>query len=1131
MIDVWLTARNVWDVAIAPDDRNIRAVVTSSLTRDEPVEVWVTEDGGRNWELTRFEIAYGANDGWISAIDISPSYDGKRDIAVGIRNGGAATSNLDIWVLQSPSFASWKLQTVLPAQADDGCDVLDLNFSLTYTGDAALGVVFADGTHTYFNVALRDFATNDIASWAHATDVEVCDPANPGTSPSRTEIITADLELPSDFSGQSASLRRAYVSTDDAGGGASVGIFRIDDTVVYELMDTTGDAAQRIATIDYYGTYASGKLLAGEVLGYPCTATVPTWFTDSPTVCPIPCWYPALKPTTGAAGDQGTCAAGDKDGQGNAQVAWTGEGLLAVAATGSSERFTAPNWWQGFLAIPIHEDESAFGYSRNNGETWNQTGLIDTTIDWFNDVAPAADCTTIYLASSNIFKPPQEFPPETPPETTFCSGFDSVWRSSINPEVESPHSPVWPIGTYWERVLCRVTAPDCTGAQTDAPLLRLAPDKTDGQIVFWAAQDPVVCQDVATFDDGIAMWSPDFGDYWADITPREPVQDFCAESSTLLYFLSKDGLVQKMPYTGTAWSSAEPNADTQLGVAHTIVAQAEGKVLCGSDETMTAVSYSVAYSLDAAETWSAILGQLPTNGSVHVAFDPDFDNNATIYAADDNAPCSTGANRGTVYRNTIPSYGRWEDLDMMAAANGAIGSGVGVPHAVGQYGIQLAFTGANGQTALYSAHTDDGTDDCACDDEDTNSAVCRTLWPLDGMPKPGIVWDCLDVFQPSTVTGIEFTLEPWSLKLCGCLTLHTDTTLWAIDARHYDPDTNQGMLWAFTDCVAKAGPALITEDGMLIGCDPVSGRNQEVNLCWEQLCLASAYDIEVAKDEDFTIRVIDWVTDGADDIADPSDTIAACWWYNAGTFLQPVDVTQPCCYIPAGAQASDRGVTGGSAIAFFGNFECGHIYYWRVMVRECATGQIVRSPWSEVNSFGIKAGLPVQTEYYGIKLLAPSNGCRGCPVSPVSFSWAPYKGISKYQLVLAKDAAITDIIAEAEVGNTAAYEYEGTLDYSASYFWCVRPLEPSTDDWSATFSFTTETAPPPPPATPVEPPSLWEKLVAPMRMAGDYIASLEFQGRPVGPAPLGFWVGLVVTCVLAIAWVVSLVYIYRRVRK
>ena len=111
-------------------------------------------------------------------------------------------------------------------------------------------------------------------------------------------------------------------------------------------MDTTGQGplGRRIGDIAYYGTYASGKLIAGEVIGDCCTATVMTWFTDSPTTCPIPCWYPALKPPTGAAGHDlcwndpalvpgDCCAPGDRE-YGNALVEWLADGTLAYSATG-----------------------------------------------------------------------------------------------------------------------------------------------------------------------------------------------------------------------------------------------------------------------------------------------------------------------------------------------------------------------------------------------------------------------------------------------------------------------------------------------------------------------------------------------------------------------------------------------------------------------------------------------------------------------------------------------------------------------------------------------------------------------------------------------------------------------------
>jgi hypothetical protein len=98
------------------------------------------------------------------------------------------------------------------------------------------------------------------------------------------------------------------------------------------------------------------------------------------------------------------------------------------------------------------------------------------------------------------------------------------------------------------------------------------------------------------------------------------------------------------------------------------------------------------------------------------------------------------------------------------------------------------------------------------------------------------------------------------------------------------------------------------------------------------------------------------------------------------------------------------------------------------------------------------------TPYYGVQLLSPNNGGMGIPVKPVSFSWSPFKETTKYKFVLAKDAAMTQIVKEADV-TTTAYECDGTLDYSTNYFWRVMAIEPAPSDWSAVFSFLTEAAP------------------------------------------------------------------------
>ena len=305
-------------------------------------------------------------------------------------------------------------------------------------------------------------------------------------------------------------------------------------------------------------------------------------------------------------------------------------------------------------ASAFDNDESAFAWSRNNGETWNQVSLIDTTIDWFNDVAISPDCTTLYLASVNRNV------------GMGCNEFDSVWRTTINPNVAAPLPAVPPLGTYWERVFCHTTSGNCNVVQTDLPILRVVEsctDKKDGEIVGWAAEN---ANATSSITGGVLAWSPDFGDYWAVVTPRDPVQDFTFESSTIVYTLSVGGLVQRLPYTGTAWSTNLPSYDTTISYGHTIAAVPDGKILVGA---AAHAPYPGSYSSNAGVTFNVLPGQLSNNGDEHVIFDVDFKNNQFMYMGDDTA----GTVLGTVYRNTLPSSTRWSDNDMMSAANGAGG--------------------------------------------------------------------------------------------------------------------------------------------------------------------------------------------------------------------------------------------------------------------------------------------------------------------------------------------------------------------------------------------------------------------------------------------------------------------------
>jgi hypothetical protein len=416
--------------------------------------------------------------------------------------------------------------------------------------------------------------------------------------------------------------------------------------------------------------------------------------------------------------------------------------------------------------------------------------------------------------------------------------------------------------------------------------------------------------------------------------------------------------------------------------------------------------------------------------------------------------------------------------------------------------VQTNSKNANGQGTLYAAHRP-GVG-CGAGDIAGNvipqpdgclmpwSGVERTLRPLDGIPKPGIEWCCLDASDSLYRVQnppVWFTLEPKSLKICGCLTQETDATLYALDNDWYASNHNavmgiggiarvrdRGQLWAYTDCVAKVGPVLTMDDGTIIGCDPATGRNQEVNFTWEQLCIANWYQFVLAKDNAMTQTMI-------------------------SAAVSPFQVTSPALVLWAGGEGSSPDFanmfTWGTAPAALQgkppSLECGHTFYWMIRVIEVVTQEAttnllggecgfsawgVPSPWSEIRSFTIKAGFKVSTPYYGVQLLAPDNGCGCACAAPVCFSWSPFKETTAYKFELSENADMSSPLVSTTVTGATAYQYTGTIKCNTNYFWRVMSTEPAPSEWSATFSFMTQPEPPPPaPAPAPKPTPIWVWVV------------------------------------------------------
>jgi len=949
-----------WDIAVAPDNPNFVAAVTNATGATGPREVFVSTNGGDRWDNAGLVVADN-----VSAIDISMDYGGGRhDIAIGTRTGAGTGA---VWVLKTPGLGSWVDQSIAPSVGWTGGDVVALRFSPTYSSDSSLVVVSANATGTFLSLGIRD-VINNTTTWNGIVGYPAEVALAAGTSANCTQIITADLELPSDFSGQTASLRRYYISYDDAGASTVAGVYRIDDTTVYRI---TPPATGRISSLAYYGTYASGKLLAAEVTVAPTSSKVATWRSSDPEANP-PCWQrsDAIKSPTG----------GGNSGYANAQVAWDPNGYRAYCGTSSALLINGASWPAGYTTS-VALDESAFSVTLDGGEVWNQLSIIDTDISFLSDVAvlevpeDSKDYNVLYLASVNA-------------NVTVPRNFDSVWRSTSDPLGDEP------LGRTWERVLCIATSNNGT-------ILRLNPRTSE----MGERSEAIVFADRFTAN---VSYSPDEGQYWQVLTPNANVTDLTLASDEVIYILEGVSVCRGSQSGGTwTWQA---KVDTMLGSGHTIATPLknpesessggnEDWVIVG-DAGLGQVAYAdfskVPLEFQPPPEERVIV---PVPGNMHVIADDEFEQNKTIYAASHDLVFPPANRSGKIYRWVIGESTQWDQLQ---PPNNAF------------YGL------AQRKGVLYGAWD-------VPTPPNTPPGVDRTFYPRARVPPPP-QWDDLTAGLPAAGT-VNFTREPSSLKISN----NSDNTLWAIDNNPYNWTTRVGCLWAYADTLAKVGPWTTSPaSGDFIPVDPVTGRATEINFRWRQLAYALVYELQLAKDDEFSLRLIT-----AANITPPEP-------------LSPAWILAP------------------------GVLEANHTYYWRVRARAGTTGEIVRSPWSATMFFTVKAGLPVTTEHLGPTLFKPANGARDISPSP-HFFWSPILSTTKYEFILAKDAALTQIVAKATVPTTA-YEYEDKLDWNTVYFWQVRAIEPIPSEPSPIANFMViakEASVPPPPSPPSLPIPFW----------------------------------------------------------
>lgn len=832
-------AMPIWNFAVAPDDLNfIVAIVSDNITFPVlgPKRVYISTDGGATWQNTSFTAL--ANE-WISCVDISVAYGGtNRDIAIGTRTG---TGTGKVYAMINTGFASWIDQGLLPS------DVVALKFSPNYPSDNSLIVVSSDQfstatTGTQLHLGSRDTATNTTPNWDAA--VAVGFPvllwdfvfAPPTQSPGASEIITADLELPSDFSGGDQALRRFYVSTDTAIPNRQFGVYRVDDNVPHRINPPT---IGRISSIAYFGTYATGVLLVGEATANPTLTMVNIWRSINCTAT-APAWLKSdtYKSPTG----------GGNSGLANSQVAWNSDGTRAYCGTSSAclgvfiapdGTVNCPEWPEGYLrSVPLDESAfsvspyapayqqllSAYGKTQDTdiGNIWNQLSLIDTEMDLLSDDAAlqspktgenlaAQDYDVLYLFSISD-------------NLTVPVSFDSLWRSTSNP-----------LGRTWERVLCIAT----TGSDTILRVKQTSYDDTD-------RSDVIVFADVGT---DVVGDSPDEGQTWG-IRGLTTITDLALSRNTVMYILN-NRTVYRYDKSGPSWVF-DKQLDTQLDAGHTIAVPLKNPgdadmVLVGEagpPNGQGRIAYTDFDQLPLKSNPPDVEKiPPPVPGDAHVIFDDKFDQNNLIY----NATRDFTNTNGKIYRWTIGKSTVWDEI---APPNSAF------------FGL------AQRNDVLYGAWRNPQIPAILAN----NAGVDRTLFPRHpALPPPE--WDYLVAELP---LNVFFTREPSSLKVSS----NDNIMLWAIDNQPYNLPANTGRLWEYTDIAAKVGPVTTSPpSGSDIPVDPRSGRAVEVNFAWRQISYITVYEIQIAKDIDFHNRVL------VNEHITPTDQLAPTVYAPAGALL------------------------------------------------------------------------------------------------------------------------------------------------------------------------------------------------------------------------------------------------------
>ena len=496
-------------LAVAPDDENYIAAAGDNSTTNGVV--FISDDGGANWD------SLGApgltND--ITDVALSAAKSGNHYVAV---TGDATVLYYKIGTVG----AIWTDAGALTGFAAGQTHAGAVAFSPNFASDEVMVAVTANATSSTNadeGILFQIFGF-DQSQWngdAGFTNypVEIVGETSDSLI---TALDSASIALSPDYLGSDDSMRLSFVGITTSAGATNAddadGIFRLDEDSVDALKED-----KNIHSVSYDGT----NLVAGR---YDTTGV-----------------YRSADPL-----------ASSPSVSGSASLKSPGGATLTVAA------FAGANVVAGTTG-----DESAFAVSENDGKTFNDISLIDTSLDTLSDVAVSADGSNVYLVTAN----------ETGTATDL-----SLWRYA----------------SRWERVL---SVKDNTGYNDF--IVRTAPDDMD--VVYLA--DKSGTKIYYSTDAGQAKW------HTRICTVN--ILDLAVETGgSTVYAASSGGYVSKSTNSGFTWATKK--SSKLSGGISMLTSLGEDLLLAGSDDG------KAAYSKDGNSTWSKLSDGM-TSGVVSVAAD------------------------------------------------------------------------------------------------------------------------------------------------------------------------------------------------------------------------------------------------------------------------------------------------------------------------------------------------------------------------------------------------------------------------------------------------------------------------------------------------------------------------------